>query len=94
MTVAYLKDILNQAKLYVRPLQKHISEDDMKPYSFPNVSNRMVWNNYRAHHTDSYHTVYFIVNNASDKHISSFRMLLLNQVNFAKPVNVCFHYLS
>ena len=39
MTVPYLKDILNQAKLYIRPLQKDISEEDMKPYSFLNVRN-------------------------------------------------------
>ena len=39
MTVSYLKDILNQAKLYIRPLQKDISEEDMKPYSIPNVRN-------------------------------------------------------
>ena len=38
MTVCYLKDVLNQAKLYVRPLQRDISVDDMKPYSIPNVS--------------------------------------------------------
>ena len=30
MTVSYLKDILNQAKLYIRPLQRDI-EEDMKP---------------------------------------------------------------
>ena len=28
MTVPYLKDILNQAKLYVRPLQKNIVKED------------------------------------------------------------------
>ena len=39
MTVSYLKDILNQAKLYIRPLQKDISEEDMKPYCIPNVRN-------------------------------------------------------
>ena len=37
MTVAYLKDILNQAKLYVHPLQKDITEEDMKVYSIPKV---------------------------------------------------------
>ena len=39
ITVPYLRDILNQAKLYIRPLQKDITEEDMKPYSIPNVSN-------------------------------------------------------
>ena len=39
MTVSYLKDILNQAKLYIRPLQRDISEEDMKPYSIQNVRN-------------------------------------------------------
>ena len=34
MTVRYLKDILNYAKLYIRPLQKDIT---MKPYSTPQV---------------------------------------------------------
>ena len=29
MTVPYLKDILNQAKLYIRPLQKNITDKDM-----------------------------------------------------------------
>ena len=33
ITVIYLKDILNQAKLYIRPLQKDITTEDMKPYS-------------------------------------------------------------
>lgn len=32
LSVSYLKDILNHAKLYVRPLQKDITEDDMKDY--------------------------------------------------------------
>lgn len=32
ITVAYLKDILNQAKLYIRPLQCDISDEDMKPF--------------------------------------------------------------
>ena len=40
MTVSYLKDILNQAKLYIRPLQRDISEEDMqKSYSIQNVRN-------------------------------------------------------
>ena len=39
MTISYLKDILNQAKLYIRPLQKDITEEDMKPYTIHNVSN-------------------------------------------------------
>ena len=39
MTVSYLKDILNQAKLYIRPLQRDIEEEDMKPYSIPEVRN-------------------------------------------------------
>ena len=38
ITVIYLKDILNQAKLYIRPLQKDITTEDMKPYSVLNVS--------------------------------------------------------
>ena len=38
MTVSYLKDILDQAKLYIRPLQRDIKED-MKPYSIPEVRN-------------------------------------------------------
>lgn len=37
VTVQYLKDILNQAKLYIRPLQKDITQEDMKPYSTPEV---------------------------------------------------------
>ena len=37
ITVQYLKDILNQAKLYIRPLQKDITDEDMKPYSTPEV---------------------------------------------------------
>ena len=39
MTVSYLKDILNQAKLYVRPLQKDITDEDMKPYCTIKVNN-------------------------------------------------------
>ena len=31
-TVPYLKDILQQAKFYIRPVQKDISEEDMRPY--------------------------------------------------------------
>ena len=37
-TVTYLKDILNHAKLYIRPLQKNITDDDMKPYAGQSVS--------------------------------------------------------
>ena len=37
MTVSYLKDILNQPKF--RPLQRDIEEEDMKPYSIPEVRN-------------------------------------------------------
>ena len=36
-TVPYLKDIIHQAKLYVRPLQRDISEEDMKDYSIVKV---------------------------------------------------------
>ena len=32
ITVLYLKDILNQAKLYIRPLQCDITEEDMKSF--------------------------------------------------------------
>ena len=32
LSVSYLKDLLNHAKLYVRPLQKDVTEDDMKNY--------------------------------------------------------------
>ena len=32
-TVPYLKYILQQAKLYIRPLQKDITEEDMRSYS-------------------------------------------------------------
>ena len=39
MTVSFLKDILNRAKLYIRPLQKNISEEDMRPYSTLKVTN-------------------------------------------------------
>ena len=43
MTVPYLKDIiLNQAKLYIRPLQKDSSEEDVKPYSIPNARNIVI----------------------------------------------------
>ena len=38
ITAQYLKDILNQAKLYIRPLQKDITDEDMKPYLTPEVS--------------------------------------------------------
>lgn len=38
MTVAYLKDILNHAKLYIRPLQKDITDEDMKLFSIPKVN--------------------------------------------------------
>ena len=38
LTARYLKDILNQAKLYIRPLQSDITEEDMKPYRVPEVS--------------------------------------------------------
>lgn len=37
ITVPFLKDILNQAKLYIRPLQKDITEEDIKLYSTPKV---------------------------------------------------------
>ena len=33
ITVSFLKDVLNQAKLYVRPLQSDITEDDVKAYT-------------------------------------------------------------
>ena len=39
MSVPYLKDILNQAKLYIRPLQCDISEEDVKPFILSKVSN-------------------------------------------------------
>ena len=32
ITVPYLRDILNQDKLYIRPLQCDISEEDVQPY--------------------------------------------------------------
>lgn len=32
-TVPFLRDVLNQAKLYIRPLQHTIDEEDMKKYS-------------------------------------------------------------
>ena len=35
--VPYLIDMLNQAKLYIRPLQKDITEEDMKAYCTPKV---------------------------------------------------------
>lgn len=35
----YVQVILNQAKLYIRPLQKDTSEEHMKPYSIPDVRN-------------------------------------------------------
>ena len=38
ITVPYLRDILNQAKLYVRPLQCDISEEDVKEFLDPSVS--------------------------------------------------------
>ena len=37
ITVPFLKDILNQAKLYIRPFQKDITEEEVKQYSIPNV---------------------------------------------------------
>ena len=37
LTVTYLKDILNHAKLYLRPLQKDITHEAMKEYSVPKV---------------------------------------------------------
>ena len=33
MTVAYLKDVVNTAKLYIRPLQKDITDAEMKQFS-------------------------------------------------------------
>ena len=39
LTVSYLKDILNQAKLYIRPLQIDITDDAMKPYKVQEVNN-------------------------------------------------------
>ena len=30
MTVPFLKDVVNQAKLYIRPLQRDITKKDMK----------------------------------------------------------------
>ncbi len=38
ITVPYLKDILNQAKLYIRPLQSDISEEDVDNYITLKVS--------------------------------------------------------
>lgn len=32
VTVHFLKDVLNQAKMYIRPLQKDITIHDMRPY--------------------------------------------------------------
>lgn len=43
LSVGYLKDILNHAKLYIRPLQKDISEADMKQYSGPSVVSSLVY---------------------------------------------------
>ena len=48
MTVPYLKDILNQAKLYIRPLQKDISQKDMKPYSIPSIKNLYILPHYNS----------------------------------------------
>ena len=39
VSVLYLKGILNHAKLYIfQPLQRDITEVEMKPYMHPNVS--------------------------------------------------------
>lgn len=43
MTVPYLKDILNQAKLYVRPLQCDLSEEDVKEFVDSSVSFSIVY---------------------------------------------------
>ena len=40
ITVPFLKDILHQAKLYVLPLQRDISEEDTKDYSIVKVCSR------------------------------------------------------
>ena len=40
ITVFYL---LNQATLYIRPLQRDISEENMKPYSIPKVRTLVAW---------------------------------------------------
>ena len=37
-SVHFLKDILNQAKLYIRPLQKDITQEDVKLYAGSAVS--------------------------------------------------------
>ena len=38
ITVSFLKDILNQAKLYIRPLQCDITAEEMQPYLEHSVS--------------------------------------------------------
>lgn len=38
MTVAYLKDILNHTKLYIRSLQKDITDEDIKLFIAPKVT--------------------------------------------------------
>ena len=38
ITVPYLKDILNQAKLYITPLQCDITEEDVAPFLESSVS--------------------------------------------------------
>ncbi|XP_062514725.1 uncharacterized protein LOC134190287 [Corticium candelabrum] len=37
MTVPFLKDVVNQAKLYIRPLQREITKENMKKYSIRKV---------------------------------------------------------
>ena len=37
ITVPFLKDVVNQAKLYIRPLQRDITKEDMKKYSIRRV---------------------------------------------------------
>ena len=37
ITVPYIRDILNQAKLYIRPLEKDITEEDVQLYQIPKV---------------------------------------------------------
>lgn len=50
LTVPYLKDILNQAKLYIRPLQIDITDEAMKPYRAVEVNNdSVVYGHYWLH---------------------------------------------
>lgn len=108
ITVSLLKDILNQAKLYIRPLQKDITEEDMKEYlplvrqllcsvlppSLPLFLPPFLFPHWCLAVSATLIVCILHGVNYRLKTFIYFRRVGLNPPKFAKPVTVCFRFPS